>query len=78
MALNPAFIVCVERKPRAFGVTMNEIRNWLDHCKIQPASFKPVAHADSGVVFEIAFKSEDEAHLFEAAFGVSTRLPVFC
>ena len=43
MALNPAIIVCVERKPGAFGDTLNEIRTWLDHCKIQPASFKPVA-----------------------------------
>ena len=78
MPLNPAFIVCVERKPGAFGGTMNEIRTWLDHCKIQPASFKPVAQADSGVGFEISFNSEAEAHLFEDAFRVSTRLPVFC
>ena len=78
MALNPVFTVCVERKPGAFGDTMNEIRTWLDHCKIQPASFKPVALADSGVGFEISFNSEAEAHLFEDAFRVSTRLPVFC
>jgi hypothetical protein len=74
MALNPVFIVCVERKPGAFGDTMNEIRTWLDHCKIQPASFKPVAQADGGVGFEICFNSEDEAHLFEGAFRLSTRL----
>jgi hypothetical protein len=78
MALNPVVIVCVERKPGAFGDTMNEIRTWLDHCKIQPASFKPVAQADSGVGFEICFNSEDEAHLFEGAFRLSTRLAVFC
>jgi hypothetical protein len=78
MALNPAFIVCVEMKPGAFGDTLNEIRTWLDHCKIQPASFKPVAQADSGVGFEIGFNGEDEAHLFEDAFRSSTRLPVFC
>ena len=74
MALNPVFIVCVERKPGAFGDTMNKIRTWLDHCKIQPASFKPVAQDDSGVGFEIRFNSEDEAHLFEGAFRLSTRL----
>jgi hypothetical protein len=78
MALNPAFTVCVERKPGAFGDTMNEIRTWLDHCKIKPASFMPVAQVDSGVGFEIGFNSEDEAHLFEDAFHASTRLPVFC
>ena len=78
MALNPAFNLCVERKPGAFGDTMNEIRTWLDHCNIQPASFKPVAQADSGVGFEICFNNEGEARLFEQAFSVSTRLPVFC
>ena len=45
MALNPALTVRVERKPGAFGDTMNEIRTWLDHTKIQPVSFKPVAQA---------------------------------
>jgi hypothetical protein len=78
MALNPVFTVCVERRPGAFGDTMNEIRTWLDHCKIQPVSFKPVAQADRGVGFEIGFNSEDEAHLFEDAFRASARLPVFC
>ena len=73
MPLNPSFIVRMERKPGAFGETMHDIRSWLDHCKIQPASFAPVA--DSGVGFEISFKSEDEARLFEHAFRASTRLP---
>ena len=49
MALNPSFIVRMERKPGAFGDTMNEIRSWLDHSKIHPASFNPVAPANSGV-----------------------------
>ena len=47
---------------------MNNIRSWLDHRKIQPASFNSVFNALSGVGFEIAFNSEDEAHLFEEAF----------
>jgi hypothetical protein len=78
MALNPAFTVCVARKPGAFGDTMNEIRTWLDHSKIQPASFAPVTQTDSGVGFEIGFNSEGEALLFEHAFLASARLPVFC
>jgi len=69
MALNPVFTVCVERKPGAFGDTMNEIRTWLDHCKIQPASFNSVFNALSGVGFEIAFNSEDEANLFQHEFA---------
>jgi hypothetical protein len=78
MALNPSFIVQMERKPGAFGDTMNEIRSWLDHCKIHPASFNPVAPANSGVGFEISFNNEDEARLFEHAFRASTRLPIVC
>jgi hypothetical protein len=69
MALSPPFVVRVEKKPeRSFREIMNDIRAWLDHRKIEPVSFKPVAQADTGVGFEIAFNSEDEAHLFEEAF----------
>jgi len=48
---------------------MNAIRTWLDHRKIEPVSFVPVAKADRGLGFEIAFNSEDEAHLFEQEFA---------
>src|SRR4029077_13211604 len=70
MALDPPFVVRVEKQPggSSFGETMNNIRSWLDHRKIQPASFNSVFNALSGVGFEIAFNSEDEAHLFEEAF----------
>jgi hypothetical protein len=67
MALDPPFVVRVEKQPggSSFGDTMNNIRSWLDHRKIQPASFNSVFNALSGVGFEIAFNGEDEAHLFE-------------
>ena len=69
MALNSPFAVRIENPPGStFGGTMNDIRSWLDHRKIQPALFKPVASAQSGVGFEIGFNSEDEAHLFEREF----------
>lgn len=69
MALDPSFVVRVEKQPGGtFGETMNNIRSWLDHRHIQPASFNPVANARSGVGFEISFSSEDEAHLFEREF----------
>jgi hypothetical protein len=69
MALNPPFVVRIEKKPdRSFGVIMNDIRTWLDHRRIEPVSFTPVAKADTGVGFEIAFHTEDEAHLFEREF----------
>ena len=70
MALSPPFIVRVEKKPgRSFGAIINDIRTWLDHRKIEPISFEPVAKADRGVGFEIGFNSEDEAHLFEQEFN---------
>ena len=71
MAVDSPFIVRVEKQPGglSFGETMNNIRSWLDHRKIQPASFNSVFNALSGVEFEIAFNSEDEAHLFGEAFA---------
>ena len=70
MALNSPFVVRIEKPPGGgtFGGTMKDIRSWLDHRKIRPALFKPVANAQSGVGFEIGFNSEDEAHLFEREF----------
>ena len=71
MALIPRlFFVRIERTTEAFvGDTMNEIRSWLDHRKIQPASFRSLPVDGGGAGFEIGFNSEDEAHLFEKAFG---------
>ena len=69
MALNSPVVVRIEKQPGGtFGGTMNDIRSWLDHRKIQPALFKPVASDRSGVGFEIGFNSEEEAHRFEREF----------
>ena len=69
MAFDRPFVVHVEKKPGgSFGETMNSIRAWLDHSHIQPVLFKPVASDRSGVGFEIAFNSEDDAHRFEREF----------
>lgn len=51
---------------------MNHIRVWLDHQKIEPASFRSVEKAEGGVGFEIGFKREDEALIFEKAFSAGT------
>lgn len=70
MALKPPFIVRIEKKPDlAFGVMMSDIRSWLDHRKIEPLSFKPVATASTGVGFEVAFNTENDAQLFEREFS---------
>ena len=70
MAPDPTFVVRVEKQPSdTFAGTMNVIRIWLDHRHIQPASFNPVANARRGVGFEVGFNNQDEANLFEEAFG---------
>jgi RNA polymerase sigma-70 factor, ECF subfamily len=70
MALSPPFVVRIEKQlGRSFGAIMNDIRAWLDHRKIEPISFEPVAKADRGVGFEIGFNSEDEAYLFDQEFN---------
>ena len=56
-----------------FGTAMNRIRIWLDANKIQPRNFRPVD--GHGIVFELDFRSEHEAHLFHAAFAY-LELPV--
>jgi hypothetical protein len=71
MALGPPFMVRVEKQPEcSFGQTMSEVRLWLDHRRIEPLRFKPLANAESG--FEVSFNSEAEAILFEHAFRAST------
>jgi hypothetical protein len=74
MALGPPFVVRIEQEG-SFGETMNVIRSWLDHRKIEPASFKSVGKVDSGVGFEIAFNSEAEAVLFGWEFQPT---PIAC
>lgn len=68
MTLKSPLIVHVERPEKAFGLAMNEIRSWLDSHKIQPVDFRPGESGPGAVAFEIKFKREDEAHLFEQAF----------
>jgi hypothetical protein len=73
MTLNSSFVVRVEKQPElSFGDIMNRIRTWLDHHKIEPISFVPVSNAARGVGFEIAFNSENEAHLFQAGIRIES------
>ena len=76
MALASPIVVHVEKQPGglSLGETMNVIRSWLDHRKIQPASFNSVFNGQSGVGFEIGFNSEDEAHVFEQEFNFARML----
>jgi len=51
------------------GHVMNEIRSWLDGCKIQPVKFRTRPSEAGGVAVEIKFRTEDEAQLFDQAFA---------
>lgn len=51
---------------------MNNMRSWLDNHRIQPVEFKSHSTEYGTVTFEIAFQSEDEAHLFEWEFFMPT------
>jgi hypothetical protein len=56
----------------SLGDAMGDIRSWLDTHKIEPIAFR--SNAIEGVfIFDIRFRSQDEAHLFERDFrlGVS-------
>ncbi len=70
MALSLHFIVHLDKKPHvSFVETMADVRSWLDRCQIESVSFKPVTSAESGLGFDIGFKSEDEALRFGHAFA---------
>ena len=47
---------------------MRQHRLWLDTNKIQPTAFKPDFY-DGAIGFEIRFKNEHEAALFDEYFG---------
>ena len=68
MALNPSpFIVRVEKIPEtgiSFGLTMNDIRTWLDHHQIQPVAFKTIPRSWGGMGFEITFANHHDARHF--------------
>ena len=52
---------------------MSDVRTWLDRRRVEVLAFKPVTTADTGVGFEIGFRTVDEAHLFQREFAKVTR-----
>ena len=57
------------RVPHAadLGETMKKIRIWLDHRKIQPASFRTTADS-RGYLLTIDFRTEETAEYFRQQF----------
>ena len=74
MALNPAFTIRVEKPETALAETMNEMRTWLDKHRVQPVEFTismtgPPDIGPLNIAFDVQFRSEDEAVLFERVFA---------
>ena len=48
--------------------SMNHMRTWLDHQRVQPDAFRHSA-GGAGITFRVDFKLESEAVAFARAFG---------
>ena len=50
------------------GVTMSQMRAWLDHYRFQIENFRQLAEI-AGSKFQLEFSTESEAAAFASAFG---------
>jgi hypothetical protein len=74
VALNPPFMIRVEKPEVALAETMAEMRAWLDKHRVEPIQFKVErALALPNIAFAVQFRREDEAVLFERAFAALPR-----
>lgn len=69
MALDPPFTIRIEKPKTALAETMNEMRTWLDEQGFQPIEFKIAMTGMPVIAFDVQFRSEDEAVLFERVFA---------
>jgi hypothetical protein len=69
MARNPRFTIRIEKPEAALAETMNEMRSWLDRHQVQPSEFKIAMTGFPGIAFDVQFRSEEEAILFEKIFA---------
>jgi hypothetical protein len=56
------------------GETMRKIRIWLDHQKIQPASFRTTADS-RGYLLTLEFRTEETAERFRQQFRTAVVAP---
>jgi hypothetical protein len=68
MTPNCALYLRIERPRQSLGVTMATMRSWLDGQKIELAGFR-VEPTETGIAYDIRFRSEDEASQFGQAFA---------
>jgi hypothetical protein len=64
MANAPTPLIVFLPKPSSLslGESMNSVRAWLDHKRVQPAGFRL---APERIGFEISFRSEADATVFD-------------
>jgi len=68
MGLSPVTILLERPKGTPLVAVMNDVRSWLDSKKIEQLGFKSVVGLE-GIGFEIRFRNQDEADLFEREFA---------
>jgi hypothetical protein len=68
MALDPPVTIRIEKPEAALAETMAEMRTWFDKHRVQPVGFKIAMTGMPGIAFDVQFRSEDEAALFERIF----------
>ena len=64
----PVEIIFSESTEDALTAKMTAMREWLDHRRFEPASFRHTFNA-SGLLFEVYFKLQAEAEAFAIEFG---------
>jgi hypothetical protein len=64
------FTVRVEKAETALAAVMTNMRIWLDNHQVEPVEFKiAMTGVPAGIAFDIRFRSENEASLFQQAFA---------
>jgi hypothetical protein len=70
MALDPPFFtVHVEKPETILANAMNEMRVWLDHHQVELVDFRIAKTDVPSLAFDIRFRREEEATLFERVFA---------
>jgi hypothetical protein len=67
MALDPVTIR-IKKPEAALAETMAEMRAWFDKHRVEPVEFKIAMSGMPDIAFDVQFRSEDEAALFERIF----------
>ncbi len=65
-----AKLVRIENRPvGSASDLLNSIRTWLDHRNVELISFKAAPVERGRIAFDMSFRTEEEAFLFQLEFG---------